>query len=186
MGSTKKPCHGCGSTFGRSTEGVCSDCQAALKLAKDTRTRAAEQPKLEERNLYRMWYGKEEGSTCCNAHNHQDRLEAAMTKVRARLLDVDAPGRPTHHSHDAKECPVENKRLEASYYDKTAQVLVNTDDAKLLDELDSAIRDFLRINYNTGLENGRSLLLQLAEGGITTDKFNELATRTMNKEKRYR
>lgn len=175
-GYTFDPCHGCGEVpdgyEGRKKDAVCSNCRQTLNLAK----KAADDQKLRGDAIvvaiptqsHWLPYLLERGSF--------DERNAIQRAFWAVALASSAPhldgglrqakylvtSRSGDHSPWSAYGPEDFRLMPAGV-------------ATSLDVLYSAIRKGLETCYSEGKKDGSNLLGQLASGGITADKFNDMA-----------
>lgn len=179
-GFTNKACPGCGELGRRKQNEVCHDCKKILKWAKQ---QAKELNKTHKSFLFPEqphWlpylpHLSYEKKTDLRRSFHKLVLEAkqnAWTKVESDRTDW----RPDSHlEHDVSEPLIV---LGQDRGDNPRRIVVlESGEAKALQDLYIEINASLKDAYVEGLDEGTNMLRQLATDRITNEEFNEMCIR---------
>lgn len=179
-GYTSAPCHGCGSTEPHLKDKVCSSCAKQLKTyAQIVDAQAAGEERkimaMPERD-YAIPYMRHEIS----GPNSESPIRGPLHGL-AMLLSEPTTERISTYDNDKghyiDDAFLWDHRDSRSRHEWLTFRAINPVAARLLRELQVAIRDGLDAAHKKGSSTGRNLLLSLADGTITNDEFNERAAR---------
>ena len=178
-GYTSAPCHGCGASGLRPKDGVCQTCAGQLKAYANI---VASQAESSERRVFVM----KERSYALPYLQHEPRRFDASDPIRGPLhklsMLLSEPSTTWVKSYADGVGYIDDAYLWSygkndSRSDWAVHRSMNPVVASVLRELQVAIRDGLKAAYADGAEQGRSLLMGLADGSITSDEFNDRAAR---------
>lgn len=199
---TAKPCHGCGKALqraARATDQVCAECRnkltkydALVNARERTGEKEYEFPSRDYGWPYFHWIGHLYGSErdACDP-NRGFRL--VLWKVASLLGRPAIAGwtRPdgSNAEKSVKKLPdayhaAKIGGSDKSFYDHENIRLLTKEEAQAIDELDLAARRMLRAVYAQGVDDGQSLLRQIASGEMTIADFNKEALRLQGKGRR--
>lgn len=179
---TKKPCHGCGSTFSHAADKLCGECQKALARARAIDERIAEhaaavgvvEPALVPGVAYaldRTEFYTANAAPACRGRSH--RGDAAEALGEAFVMLANAISKP----HVGAPVSTWNSRGCASMkfspgmheWRTVRDFPPGVFDA--FNWLDGCVRAGMQLAYEAGVEAGKGALTQLAAGKMTPEDF---------------
>lgn len=173
-GYTEKPCHGCGSTDMHPTNSVCRECKKAIATVETLKeyamTAGKDAPKLYSIPEQAHWlpyvrFDETDG----------DDRRPVQNAFHAVAQSVSAPQDGREIDYNTKLVVFKARSSDEHHHSSGADGyrMLRPSVAKALGHLFDTVRDSLAHAYNEGVEHGRSLLLQLNTGEITTSDFEE-------------
>lgn len=170
MPMTRKPCPGCGRTERREADQVCSRCQYKFK-ALDELVAAIEASEGSEVVIGPTRSYAHEGLYEGNADQaKREQLREALHQL-LRSVAITAPQGASYRYWESILSTGGRRSIPSK--DWTGLLIVPVGFLDAWNDLDLAIAETVCSAYNAGLARGSNLLLGLARGEITVDKFNE-------------
>ena len=166
MGQTKKPCEGCGETpeWMRTAGEVCADCKRLMEDGRKYRE-MAKRKGVVHRYMEHQHYAMP--MIHHSTRRGDERADDSFTKAFYDLVFLIAgPGRRDLH------CSKPLVSMPARRESGQINITLSTKVAGCLDTLYGSANQMVQNAHENGHDEGQRLLLGLADGSLSIDKFN--------------
>lgn len=172
-GQSTKPCHGCGSTLPHWSDHVCDECAKAIKGYKTIMEERAAAGDMVDMLSKERYYALPSIGYACDSEI-RDLIKRRVHQLTQWLSvpseTVSSYGLPQIFRFGGSGASKDEHQWQTV-------VRIRPEYAEAIGELYQAIGTALDQAEKRGHQEGRSLLLSLAGGHITTDEFNDKAIR---------